>query len=215
MMNKSEITVIICSAGMGSRLGIRGTKSLINVDGKSLIERQLDMLKDYDDIRVAVGYKAESVIKKVNEIRKDVMFVVNQDYKTTGEAFSFSKSLIAARKYVIVIDGDLLINRQDFNNFLDYDGECIGVCSLRSEEPIFVKLDDKNNAVDLNEIQGELEYSCIAKLSSERIVKGDGQLYELIKKILPIKTINVRVRDIDTQDDYIEMIQWYKNGCEE
>ena len=50
-----DLSIIICCAGMGTRLGIGTTKALINVYGKSLIERQLELTKDIDDVRVVVG----------------------------------------------------------------------------------------------------------------------------------------------------------------
>ena len=43
-MSKENTTVIISCAGMGTRLGIGMPKALVNVDGKPLIIRQLEML---------------------------------------------------------------------------------------------------------------------------------------------------------------------------
>ena len=62
---KNNVSIVISCAGMGTRLGLCCTKALVEVEGKTLIERQLDMLKDYDDIRVVVGYQAEKVIELV------------------------------------------------------------------------------------------------------------------------------------------------------
>ena len=58
----NDITIIICCAGMGTRLGIGTTKALVNVFGKPLILRQLDLMKDIEDVRIVVGYQAEKVI---------------------------------------------------------------------------------------------------------------------------------------------------------
>ena len=76
-MDKKEISVVICCLGMGSRLGVGNTKALVVVDGKSIIIRQLEMLDDYDDIRIIVGYQAKKIIDVVNEYRKDIMFGFN------------------------------------------------------------------------------------------------------------------------------------------
>lgn len=84
IMGHDDISVVICCAGMGTRLGIGTTKALVKIAGKSIIQRQLEMLDEYDDIRVAVGYQAEKVIKEVKHIRKDVMFAFNNDYRKTG-----------------------------------------------------------------------------------------------------------------------------------
>ena len=117
------LSIIICCAGMGTRLGIGTTKALINVYGKSLIERQLELTKDIDDVRVVVGYQAKKVIDKVNSIRKDIMFAFNYEYQTTGEAESLSKAMVGLKEYTLIIDGDLLINKDDFNEVLSYQGE--------------------------------------------------------------------------------------------
>ena len=90
-MSKENTTVIISCAGMGTRLGIGMPKALVNVDGKPLIIRQLEMLQDCSDVRIIVGFQADKVIETVKSFRKDVMFAFNYDYRTTGTAASFSK----------------------------------------------------------------------------------------------------------------------------
>ena len=54
-MSKENTTVIISCAGMGTRLGIGMPKALVNVDGKPLIIRQLEMLQDRK-LQVQVGH---------------------------------------------------------------------------------------------------------------------------------------------------------------
>ena len=53
-MDIDNTTVIICCAGMGTRLGIGTTKALVNICGKPLILHQLELLKDYKDIRIVM-----------------------------------------------------------------------------------------------------------------------------------------------------------------
>jgi len=47
-------TAIICSAGMGSRLGHTIPKASVEVGGKSLIQWQLEALKDFRHVVVYV-----------------------------------------------------------------------------------------------------------------------------------------------------------------
>ena len=209
-----DVTIIICCAGMGTRLGIGTTKALVNVFGKPLIMHQLELMQDVDDVRIVVGYQAERVIECVNNIRRDVMYAFNYDFQTTGEAESLSKALIGLKKYCVIIDGDLLINKEDFLELINYHGECIGVCSVNSDEPIYVKMND-DIAVEMNESAGDLEYCCIAKVLSSKLKPWKGSVYSLLNEVLPIKALNIRTRDIDTPEDYERMIEWYKNGCEE
>lgn len=210
----NDITIIICCAGMGTRLGIGTTKTLVNVAGKTLIQRQLELMNDVKDVRIVVGFQAENVIKHVNAIRKDVLFAFNHDFQTTGEADSLSKALVGLKKYTILVDGDLLINKEDFNNLLKYPSECIGITELNSDEPIYAKTSNKT-VVELNETTGDYEYSCIAKIKSIKLKKWKGSLYSLLNQLLPIRAMKIRSRDIDTPDDYDRMIEWFKKGCED
>lgn len=93
-------TIVISCAGMGTRLGIGSTKALIDIDGKPLIIRQLELLKDFDDIRIVVGYQMEKVIEVVNSYRKDILFVFNHDYRNTGTGGSFSRAIKIGRAHV-------------------------------------------------------------------------------------------------------------------
>ena len=56
-------TVVISCAGMGTRLGIGSTKALVDICGKPMIIRQLEMLDEVEDVRIVVGYQAEKVIE--------------------------------------------------------------------------------------------------------------------------------------------------------
>lgn len=76
MMKNKDITVVICAAGMGTRLGIGTTKALVHVCGKPLIIRQLELLNDYDDVRIVLGYQADKVMEVVNKYRKDIMHLI-------------------------------------------------------------------------------------------------------------------------------------------
>lgn len=96
MIKKTDVTVIICCAGMGTRLGIGTTKALVDVGGEPLIIRQLKLLDAFDDIRVVVGFDAERVINVVKEYRKDIMFVCNYEYEHNGPADSLKKLFLAS-----------------------------------------------------------------------------------------------------------------------
>ena len=209
-MNKRDITVIICCAGMGTRLGIGSTKALVNVSGKPLIIRQLEMLDEYDDIRIVVGYQAEKVIEIVNGYRKDVMFAFNYNYETTGVAASLSKGLIGARKYVVCMDGDLLINVEDFKGFMEADSECLGISNITSDEPILTKVEQKKVVAFSKE--GTYCWSGLAKIGSSKLKTLNTHVFEMIAPLLPLAAVFTRSREIDTQDDYERAIEWFEKG---
>lgn len=210
-MDKSEMTIIISCAGMGTRLGIGTTKALVHVGGKTIIARQLELLKDYDDVRVVVGYQAEGIIEEVNKTRRDVMFAFNGDYKTTGAGASLSKALRGTRKYVVAMDGDLLFRPEDFERFMEEPGECIGVCEDHSDEPIRL-VQEGDFITKINDPAGTKEWSCITKVLAARLTPGEGGIDEMIRPLLPLKAVPVAVCDLDTQDDFERMLNWFRKG---
>lgn len=173
MNDISKTSIIICCAGMGTRLGIGTTKALVDICGKPLIIRLLEQLDEYKDIRIVVGFDAERVIQTVRKYRDDIMFVFNYDYETTGAAHSLKKALLGANEIIIAIDGDTLFDKADFQRLLNYNGECIAVSKNATMEPI-VATSDGNNVVKLSKGNGDLQWSGVSKLLKNRF-NGDGE----------------------------------------
>lgn len=208
-------TVVISCAGMGNRLGKGIPKALIDIDGKPLIAHQLEMLKDVDDVRVVVGYQAEKVIETVEKYRKNVTFAYNYDYKTTGTGASFSKGCVNAKKYVIALDGDLLVHPDDMKTILEYDNEFIGGTTPTTDDPILVKLDSHDNVIAFSREHGELEWTGLTQVETSRLTFGTGHVYQMLEPILPIKVIRIRTREVDTVNDYERAVDWVKNNYED
>ena len=163
-------------------------------------------MKDYDDIRIVLGFQAEKVIEVVNQYRKDLMFVFNNDYRFNGPAASLTKGMINSREYLLSIDGDILVSPDDFKRLLDDEEEYLAVSNRCSSEPILVEVED-GKAFHFS-IKGNYEWPGIVKIRSNRFKGGSASTYELIEKLLPIKTVLVNSRDIDTPDDYDSAIEW-------
>lgn len=209
-MSNMDTSVVICCAGMGTRLGIGTTKALMHIDGKPLIIHQLEALDNFEDIRVVVGYQANRVIDVVNSYRKDIMFAFNNEFRTTGPAASLSKGMINPKEYVLSIDGDILINPNDFKKILACQGEYLAITEIHSEEPILVSTE--NNQVKRFAKNGNYEWPGVAKIKSTRLGKGVGHIYDIIDELLPLPAIFVQSWDIDTPGDYESAIEWVQNG---
>lgn len=82
-------SIVISCAGIGSRLGLATTKALVEVEGMTVIARQLQALKSVEDIRAVVGYQAGDVIAEVRRYRPDAIFCWNHDYFSTKTGASF------------------------------------------------------------------------------------------------------------------------------
>lgn len=209
-------TIIINCAGRGTRLGLNKNKSLIDIDGKPLIIRQLECLDKFSDVRIVVGYQAQEVIDVVCSYRKDVTFVFNHKYKETKTAYSLCLGKKYSNELVISLDGDLLLEPDDFEKFaLEDDEEAIGVCIPYTKEPVYVQVKkDKDNeyAVGFSRQQGEYEWTGLLKIKSDKIKDGYDHVYKLVIPNLPIKTFYINLKEIDNMEEYEQALIWYKNG---
>lgn len=215
---KKNVSIVISCAGMGTRLGLGCTKALVQIEGKTLIERQLEILKDYDDIRVVVGYQAEKVIEVVNSVRKDVMFVFNHDYRNTGTGASFSLGAQHGREYVVALDGDLLVHPDDLIKAIEYEGSCVGGTTPSTDNPWTMPtkiIRGVENVVGFSKEEGEYEWTGLAKLRLDQLQPGTGHVFHLIEPLLPIPMIFIRTKEIDTVDDYERAVKWVRNGYED
>ena len=214
MIKKTDATVIICCAGMGTRLGIGTTKALVDVGGEPLIIRQLKLLDAFDDIRVVVGFDAERVINVVKEYRKDIMFVCNYEYEHNGPADSLKKALLGVRKYVITLDGDTIMNPEDFKRFVEFPNECIAVTENASGETISAMA--QNGMVEvLSKKPGNMQWSGITKVQADKLRGTSSHVYEVLTPYLPMTAFPLRLKEINTPKDYENAMEWFVAGMSE
>lgn len=208
-------TIVISCAGMGTRLGAGKTKALIDVDGKPLIIRQLELLKDYDDIRIVVGYQKEEVMKVVKAYRDDILFVFNHNYKNTGTGGSFSLAIKHAADMVVSLDGDLLVHPDDLKRILESDEECACGTKPGTDEPMLMKTVSKEDGiygVDFSRKEGEYEWTGLAQVKTSRLEPGDRHVCDMLRPLLPLKMEYIRTREVDTIDDYNRAVEWIRKG---
>ena len=128
---------IILAAGMGKRLGkytADGTKCLVKVNGKSLIEYTIDavLASGIRRLVIVVGYKAEGLMKFVNEKypRVNVSFVSNPIYDTTNNIYS----LWLAREYLkaddtILLESDVIFDESMIADLIASPEENLAIVS--------------------------------------------------------------------------------------
>ena len=196
---------IISAAGMGTRLGLNMPKCLLQFSGTSIIQHQLDLLKDIEDVRVVVGFMEKDVIKVVKSIRKDVVFVRNPHYQDTSNTYSISLATKGLTKPQILLDGDLLINKKSFSEFLNsFDGvnSLVGVTESSTDDAVYVELNDKNEVIKFSrEKKSKHEWSGIACLNNIIVKEEDPYLYQVLEKHLPLQAKYIECSEIDTADD--------------
>ena len=211
-------TVIISCAGMGNRLGLGTTKALVEIDGKPLIVRHLEMLKGETDIRVVVGYQAEKIINVVRQYRKDALFVFNHNYRKTGTGASVALASRYANEYILSVDGDLLVHPDDMKKILSYEGEFVGGGTIGTDEPWMVQTYEKDGEEfvgGFSQNEGTYEWNGITQMRSSKMMDGVGHVFQLIEPHLPVKFMMLRTREIDTINYYERAVDWVKNGFQD
>ncbi|MFN6513839.1 MAG: NTP transferase domain-containing protein [Nostoc sp. CreGUA01] len=110
---------IILAAGVGQRLGKDGQiqpKCLLKFNGKSLLERHLNYLRDYqiEEVVIAVGYQAEKIQDEIKALGAEnwVSTVYNPDY-TKGSVISLwaLRQHLATSEDLLLMDADVLYDR--------------------------------------------------------------------------------------------------------
>lgn len=211
-------TIIISCAGMGNRLGLKTTKALVEIEGKPLIIRHLEMLKNEKDIRVVVGYQAEKVIEVVRNYRNDVVFVFNHNYKETGTGASVALASKYANEYILSLDGDLIVHPDDMKKILACEYEFVSGNKPDTEDPWMLQTYCEDNAEwvsNFSKSVGNYEWNGITQMKSCKMQNGTGHVFQLIEPYLPVRFMEVRTREVDTIKDYECAIQWVKNGFTE
>ena len=206
----SAKSVIISCAGLGSRLGLAKTKALININGKSLIHWQLDLLNDVEDIRVVVGFQARYVVEEVKKIRNDVVFVYNHNYFENKTGASYYLGAKDGNEYAIELDGDVIIHPDDMKMLLKQEGEWIAYSEKTSDDSVLVKTNEAGDVLSFSRNEGDYEWTGPCCLKKDKLKYTSGHVFNLLEPYLPMRGIKIRACDIDTYDDYQRAIEFVK-----
>ena len=108
---------IILAAGYGLRLNQHTKdipKALLDLNGKSILERQISLLREYgvNEIFVVTGYKREKYVLK------DVEYIFNPRYSETEQLASMMVARTKIFDDVLVIFGDILFDSQILQQIL-------------------------------------------------------------------------------------------------
>ena len=195
-------SVVISCAGIGSRLGLATTKALVEIEGMTVIARQLQALQEVEDIRVVVGYQAGDVIREVRQYRPDAVFCYPHDYFSTKTGASFYLGARHGNDYAIELDGDLLVHPDDMHMLLEQSGEWIAYSDISSDDAMFVRVDSEGNVLSFSTESGDYEWTGPASIKKDKLRYSSGHVFNMLEPYLPMRGIKIRACDIDTYDDY-------------
>jgi len=117
--------VIILAAGQGTRLRPLTDdrpKCMVEVNGKSVIERQLDVMRGCgikdEDITIVAGYRSDVLINKF--LNTDIRVIKNEQFKTTNMVCSLmcAGNQMKAEEDIIVSYGDIIYDETVFRKIL-------------------------------------------------------------------------------------------------
>ncbi len=135
---------VILAAGRGSRLAEiteKIPKCLVEIAGKSIIERQMESLEkhDLDEIYVVTGYKAE-MVKEVVGDKANV--ILNKDYHITDNIYSLylSKENVYGKDFILM-NGDVIFDGAILKKMVE-NGNMIAVSRKYDEEALKVRIDN-------------------------------------------------------------------------
>ncbi|MDQ4102446.1 MAG: phosphocholine cytidylyltransferase family protein [Actinomycetota bacterium] len=125
-------SAVILAAGAGTRIASETSdpKSLLAVCGKSLIRHHLEHLAalGFEEVVLVVGYRKELLLSHLadHSFGVGIRTVVNEDFRRLGNGVSLCLGLEHVTGPCIVIDGDLIYDRDVMARFLKGDPEdCI------------------------------------------------------------------------------------------
>ncbi|MBD5489828.1 MAG: phosphocholine cytidylyltransferase family protein [Lachnospiraceae bacterium] len=117
--------IIILAAGQGTRLRPLTNdrpKCMVEVNGRTLIERQLDTMRTCgmkdDDIIIVCGYCSDVLKKKFEDT--NIHFIVNEQYDTTNMVCSLmcARRLMESEEDIIISYGDIIYGADVFKKIL-------------------------------------------------------------------------------------------------
>ncbi len=195
-------TLVLNCAGIGSRLGLGKTKVLMELNGKTLLERHLDNFKHVRDLRIVVGFQSADVMALAASIRRDILFVYNHDYFDTSSGYSFWLGAKFGTPEVMQWDGDLIIHPEDAALCLRQQRPFIAYSKKRSQDGVFCDVNMAAQVTRFSRHNGEFEWTGPCRLASAYINSDTEYVYNMLEPALPMPGIEVRAMDIDTVEDY-------------
>lgn len=208
--------VVIAAAGMGKRLGYGLPKALVEVGGRKIIEYQLDLLKNVKNIYIVVGFCDEEVINFVKNIRRDVIFVRNPDYKHTKtlESYYLASKLIAGG--AVFMDGDMIIDQADFETFLNSCNDedmLVGVSKRITDVPVYAMIEDNRVSTFSYDGISEYEWANVVYINASAFSSGNENVFEYLNGFLPCKFICIDRVEVDTPEDLRVAEQYVADLC--
>lgn len=214
--------VVIAVAGMGTRLGMGKPKCLIEINGKTLLEYQLALIKDVENVFLVVGFLEEDVISFAQKIRRDIIFVRNANFQHTKTLGSFYLAAKIIDGAAIFMDGDMIIEPKSFAEFLETatnikdDSLLVAVSKRISDDPVYCGIEQREQNLILREFSYEkvsgYEWANIVYMPTKFMKNDTCHTFEHLKNFLPTTAKVIDRLEIDTPEDLNYAEKFLKNN---
>lgn len=198
---------VICAAGLGSRLGKNMPKTLVNItDDKKIIDFQLEMVEDFEIVSYVIGYQCEKVLEYVKDKREDLRIIHNPGYEHNSTSYSLYLATKDIDEPYVSIDGDLLINKFEFKDFVNsFNGETVlGITPAKTEDGVYAILNDNQEIISFQRNpKTPYEWANIACIEKPVVLdKDEPYVYPQFEKHLPLKSFSIEhLYEVDTPGD--------------
>lgn len=210
-------SAVIAAAGIGSRLGLGHPKCLIEIGGKSLLQHLLENLKDVQDIRIVTGFMAPKVIENALEVRKDIIFVQNNAFRSTTTLTSYVMGAKGCTENVLYMDADIYFTPHSFSQFI---AECaksneplLAVTAAKTQDCVYVQRDELSRITEFSRTKkSDAEWANLAFLPPQTLQDANTSVFEHMEKILPCKSTMVESFEVDTASDYALLNDYFEKN---
>jgi choline kinase len=201
-----NLNIIILVAGRGSRLEevTRDPKCLLKIQGRTLIDRTLDQISNYEEqinkIILVTGYKYEKVKAQISKhkLYPYCNFIVNSDYEL-GSIISLNLANYHIADHNIIMDGDVLCESGIFSLIIKTDKDNVFLIDPKSqntgEEILVGASSSKIIAVErglTGKFQNYGESIGLMRLNKKSLKK----LFQLIEKKISSGSNNIGYEDV-------------------
>ena len=197
---------VVAAAGFGSRLGRGHPKCLVEFRGRTLLERQLELLEDVPDVRVVVGFQEAAVTDLARSLRPDVIIVRNPAYASTTTLDSYARGARHLSDPCLFLDADILFEPPSFQAFLRaaaarHDGALVGYTHTRTRDAVHVVVQGQQITSFSRSVRTPFEWANLALLPPGFCETGSGAVFERMAQELPLAGALVDSFEIDCEED--------------
>lgn len=232
IIKEEHMKAIIVAAGKGSRISDEiGSipKSLLRVNGKTIIENTVDKLLDRGiSVSICVGYKYDMIENELKD--KCVNFYYNPFYEITNNIASvwFAKDEFDKNDDVIILSADVIFDEQILDKLCTSESE-LTMATDKSriyDGDYFFTLNNNGQIVefgpDIPENKRNCEYIGLTKVKKEMCKKFKNRLEDMVWNgniqcyfenvfLSFIEDDNVNLKTVDVSGLFWREIDFYKD----